>query len=246
MSTSTFLLLFVNASLILFTPHRNKSESVESSSKQFEVKDINLNSYCKVDGKATVIKIFSNSADFKVTNKNHESYDFWMNANYFMENGTPLGEVKVKGKTIHKRNSGGGFFTADGKNPKFYFGTRPQDVKYSSQTHTPILNNGNPNSKIFNRSWAKIKVPRLMICEDSQRNIYICHTTGISGCSIQDFYKLASKLGLKNVLMFDGGASIEVGIKKGDFTYSYQRVSDLERSLFDIPAPKVFIVGNFR
>ena len=85
-----------------------------------------------------------------------------------------------------------------------------------------------------------------MICEDSQRNIYICHTTGISGCSIQDFYKLASKLGLKNVLMFDGGASIEVGIKKGDFTYSYQRVSDLERSLFDIPAPKVFIVGNFR
>jgi hypothetical protein len=246
MGTSTFLFLFVNSLLISFTSQEKKPESFRSRSKQFEVINIDLASYCKIDGKAKVIKIFRNSADFKVTDKNHESYDFWMNANYFMENGTPLGEVKIKGKTIHRKNSGGGFFTTDGKDPKFYFGTRPQNVKYSSQTHTPVINKGNPNYKIFNRSWAKIKVPRLMIGEDSQKNIYICHTTGISGCSIQDFYKLASKLKLKNVLMFDGGASIEVGIKKGDFTYRYQKVSDLERDLFNVPAPKVFIVGNFR
>lgn len=246
MSTQGFLLLFVNASLILFTPHENKTESAKPIQKQFEINTIDLNSYCGVDAEVTIIKIFKNSANFKVTNKNHESYDFWMNANYFMENGTPLGEVKVKGKTIHRKNTGGGFFTTDGQTPKFYFGSRPQGVKYSSQTHTPILNNGNPNSKIFGRSWAKIKVARLMIGEDSKKNIYICHTKGITGCTIQDFYKLAAKLNLKNVLMFDGGASIEVGVRKGDFNYRYQKVSDLERSLFNVPAPKVFIVGNFR
>jgi hypothetical protein len=246
MGTQAFLLLFINTSLLLFTPHTTDRDSRTQTTKGFEVRAIDLQDFCGSDGKATVIKIFKNAVDFKVANKNHESYDFWMNANYFLENGTALGEVKIKGKTCHTKNSGGGFFTSDGKTPKFYFGTRPKNVLYSSQTHTPITINGKANSKIFNKSWARIRVPRLMIGEDSEKNIYVCHTLGMTGCTIEDFYKVAKGLKLKNVLMFDGGASIEVGIKKGDFNYHYQKVNDLQRNLFSIPAPKVFIVGNFR
>lgn len=246
MGTQAFLLLFINASLLLFNSHIDVKDPRIPDKKKFEVSTIDLEDFCGSKCKATVIKIYKNAADFKVANKNHETYDFWMNANYFLENGSALGEVKINGKTCHRKNSGGGFFTSDGKTPKFYFGTRPRNVLYSSQTHTPITINGKANSKIFNKSWARIRVPRLMIGEDSEKNIYVCHTLGITGCTIEDFYKVSKGLNLKNVLMFDGGASIEVGIKKGEFEYHYQRVSNLERNLFSVPAPKVFIVGNFR
>jgi hypothetical protein len=246
MSTQAFLLIFINASLVLFTPRATDPGPNLSTSKPFEIKTIELRDFCGSDGKATLIKIRKNSVDFKVANKNHESYDFWMNANYFLESGTPVGEVKIKGKTCNRKNDGGGFFTSDGKNPKFYFGSRPKSVLYSAQTHTPLTINGKANSKIFGKSWARIKVPRIMIGEDSEKNIYICHTIGMAGCSIEDFYSISNKLKLKNVLMFDGGASIEVGIKKEGFHYHYQKVSNLERKLFSVPAPKVFIVGNFR
>jgi hypothetical protein len=246
MSTQAFLLIFINASLVLFTPRATDPGPNLSTSKPFEIKTIELRDFCGSDGKVALIKIRKNSVDFKVADKNHESYDLWMNANYFLESGTPVGEVKIKGKTCNRKNDGGGFFTSDGKNPKFYFGSRPKSVLYSAQTHTPLTINGKANSKIFGKSWARIKVPRIMIGEDSEKNIYIFHTIGMAGCSIEDFYSISNKLKLKNVLMFDGGASIEVGIKKEGFHYHYQKVSNLERKLFSVPAPKVFIVGNFR
>ena len=45
--------------------------------------------------------------------------------------------------------------------------------------------------------------------------------------------------------MFDGGASIEVGVRYKNVNYKYQIVSDLERVLGDVPTPSVFIVGEF-
>ena len=45
--------------------------------------------------------------------------------------------------------------------------------------------------------------------------------------------------------MFDGGASIEVGVSYKNVNYNYQIVSDLNRKIGNVPTPSVFIVGNF-
>jgi hypothetical protein len=50
---------------------------------------------------------------------------------------------------------------------------------------------------------------------------------------------------MKNAMMLDGGASIEVGIKDGIKTYEYQIIGDVQRKIGDVPTPTVFIVGDF-
>jgi hypothetical protein len=45
--------------------------------------------------------------------------------------------------------------------------------------------------------------------------------------------------------MFDGGASIEVGVSYKNVEYKYQIVSDIQRKIGNVPTPSVFIVGTF-
>ena len=206
---------------------------------------IDLSEKFNIDGNVNVITIKKNKMSYSVTNKNHRNYDFYVNANYFMVNNTPVGEVKINGKTIKKRDSGGSFFTTNGGKPTFYHNKRPNNVLYSCQTHTPIILNGVPNKKIFNKKWAKYKLPRLIIGENKNGDIVVLHTIDDTRCSINDFYKISKSLCLINALMFDGGASIEVGIRYKNIRYEYQIVSDIERKLGNVPTPSVFIVGNF-
>ena len=173
------------------------------------------------------------------------NYDFYINANYFTIDNIPVGEVKINGKVVKHKNKNGGFFTSNGKSPSFYFKKRPNQVLYSSQTHTPIIRNGVPNYKIFNQKWARYKLPRLIIGENKNKDIIVLHTIDNTRCSVKDFYNIAKSQGLVNALMFDGGASIEVGVSYKNVNYNYQIVSDLKRKIGNVPTPSVFIVGDF-
>lgn len=210
-----------------------------------KIERIDLSELLQTSGSVNVIRISSGQMSYKVTNKNHRDYDLYINANYFTIDDIPIGEVKINGQNITRKNSGGAFFTSNGKTPKFYFNNRPNSVSYSSQTHTPIIINGTPNTKIFNRTWAKHKLPRLVIGENVKGDIFVIHTTGRTGCTVSEFYKISKSQGLTNALMFDGGASIEVGLKYKNTKYHYQIVSDIERKIGNVPTPSVFIVGNF-
>lgn len=213
--------------------------------EKVKITKINLSDKIKINGYVNMIKLTKNSLSYKVTNKGHRNYDFYINANYFTINNTPVGEVKIDGKTIHHKNKNGGYFTSNGKSPAFYFKKRPNRVLYSSQTHTPIIRNGVPNYRIFNQKWARCKLPRLIIGENKNKDIIVLHTIDKTRCSVNDFYKIAKNQGLVNALMFDGGASIEVGVNYKNVDYKYQIVSDIERKLGNVPTPSVFIVGNF-
>jgi exopolysaccharide biosynthesis protein len=213
---------------------------VDYKSDNISVNTISINGKTGMIG---VIKINKNHMSYKVVNNNHKSHDFYVNANYF--NKKPIGEVKINGATINPKNKNGGFFTTDGKNPNIYFNERPNNVKYSSQTHTIAIKNGIVNSRIFNQHWAKLSLPRLIIGEDENKNIIIIHSHLNGYLTVKQACELAKNMGVYNGLMFDGGASIEVGIKDGNFKYNYQEVDDLSRKINNVPTPSVFIVGDF-
>jgi hypothetical protein len=215
------------------------------SNQRVEIKKIKIGNYGLARSHVNFIKIKKNTANFQVVNKNHESHDIWINANYFTKNGTPIGEVRIDGKNITKKRPGGAYFTSNGHNPRLYFGRRPNKVLFSSQTHTPIIINGKPCYRIFNQRWARKKLPRLIVGKDSDGNLCIVHTIGLTACTVREFYEIARDLRMKNAMMFDGGASIEVGIKDGTKTYEYQIIGDVQRKIGDVPTPTVFIVGDF-
>lgn len=215
------------------------------SNRRVEIKKIKIGEFGLARSHVNFIRIKKNSAKFEVVNRNHESHDIWINANYFTKNGTPIGEVKIDGKNYARKRPGGAYFTSNGGDPRLYFGKRPNKVLFSAQTHTPIIIKGKPCSKIFNQRWARKKLPRLIVGKDSEGNLCVVHTIGLTACTVREFYHVARDLGIYNAMMFDGGASIEVGVRDGVNTYEYQIVGDIQRKIGDVPTPTVFIVGDF-
>jgi hypothetical protein len=236
------LITITIVSFIFISPNVEQTQQIENKVKIYQ-KNFFLKN--RTISKVNIIELPKGSVSYKIVNKNHRKYDFYINSNYFTIENDPVGEVKINGKTIKKRNKNGGFFTSNGDKPSFYFNDRPNNVLYSSQTHTPIIEEGTPNYKIFNQKWAKYKLPRLLIGEKRNGDIVVVHTIENSRCSVYDFYLISKILGLKNSLMFDGGASIEVGLSYKDINYKYQIVSDLQRKIGKVPTPSVFIVGTF-
>jgi exopolysaccharide biosynthesis protein len=237
--------LFLCVSFVNYNSFKNVFSNDSQINEKVKITKIDLSDKFKINGVVNMIKLTKNSLSYKVTNKNHRNYDFYINANYFTIDNIPVGEVKINGKVVKHKNKNGGFFTSNGKSPSFYFTERPNNVLYSSQTHTPIIMNGKPNYKIFNKKWAKYKLPRLLIGENKNKDIIVLHTINNTKCSVKDFYNIAKSQGLVNALMFDGGASIEVGVSNQNVNYNYQIVSDIERKIGNVPTPSVFIVGNF-
>jgi len=139
-----------NDTALLTPPNKNKinfSEStLEHSSDKCDVYNLLVSNSKRLNGLAYVIVLKKNQMNFKVTNTNESSNDFYMNSNFFA-NG-PIGEVKIDGETKHRKKIGGGFFTSNGNSPKLYFNTRPNSIKYSSQTHLIGIKNGEVNYRI--------------------------------------------------------------------------------------------------
>ncbi len=206
--------------------------------------NVSINQIVTDKGKVNVIKIRKNSCNYKIAKGNPTKNEFYMNSNYFAKDGSSIGEVILSGRKISDRRPSGGFFTTDGSNPKFYFGNRPNNVEFSSQTHTPLIINGHPKNNIMKQSWAKKGAARILIGENSSGDIIVTHTYK-TDMTVSEFYQSIKKLGIVNGLMFDGGSSVEIGLKNGDINYHYQEVNDIFKIIGNIPSPKIFIVGNF-
>ena len=233
--------LFVSILMVFSKNHIFAFFKISETKGNITISHISLSPYDKGNGTVSIIKIKKNFLDYKVVDKSHKKYDFYVNANYFDK--TPVGEVIINRKKISHKGKKGGFFTSNGGNPTFYFRSHPK-VEYSSQTHTVGIIRGELNSKIFNYKWARYRLPRLIVGEDKSGNIIIVHSNINGGCSISTISKIAKSQGVYNGLIFDGGASIEIGINADGINYHYQQVPDIMRSLGNVPTPWVFIVGS--
>ena len=248
----SLLILFVgcatyNETALLSPPTKNitniSKSTLEHTSNKCDVYNVPISNSKRLNGSVYVIVLKKNQMNFKVTNTDETSNDFYMNSNFFA-NG-PIGEVKIDGKTKHRKKIGGGFFTSNGGTPKLYFNSRPNSVKFSSQTHLIGIKNGIINNRICKQRWSKLKTYRILIGKDKNNNTIVIHSGNGGFQTIKDICEIGVKYGMINGLLFDGGSSVDVGLKDGDYSHTFQSVSTISKKLVGIHNPYTYIIGNF-
>ena len=236
-----------NDTALLTPPTKNKTiftnSTLEHTSDKCDVYNVPVSNSKRLNGSVYVIVLKKNQMNFKVTNTNETSNDFYMNSNFFA-NG-PIGEVKIDGETKNRKKLGGGFFTSNGGSPKLYLNSRPNSVKYSSQTHLIGIKNGVVNRRICKQKWAKLKTYRILIGKDKDNNTIVIHSGNGGFQTIKDVCEIGVKYGVVNGLLFDGGSSVNVGLKDGFYSHTFQSVSTISKQLVGIHKPYTYIVGNF-
>jgi hypothetical protein len=236
-----------NEAALLTPPSKNitnfSNSTLEHTSDKCDVYNVPVSNTKRLDGSVYVIVLKKNQMNFKVSSKNETSNDFYMNSNFFA-NG-PIGEVKIDGETKNRKKLGGGFFTSNGNSPKLYFNSRPNSVKYSSQTHLIGIKNGVINNRICKQKWARLKTYRILIGKDKKNNVIVVHSGNGGFQTIKDVCKIGVKYGIVNGLLFDGGSSVDVGLKDGFYSHTFQSVSTISKKLVGIHKPYTYIIGNF-
>jgi hypothetical protein len=217
---------------------------IHSSDKcEIDIKSISPNGF--LSKKLYIIKIFKSKMKYNVVTNNEEKYNFYINSNFFTKN-YPIGEVKSYGKLLYKSYSQqGGYFS--GINDKFHISVKKENKKteYSSQTHLVGILNGKLNKKIFNTGFGRMKAYRILLGNDIDGNLIIIHSDFFSKLNLEELCKFGKKEGVLNGLIYDGGSSIEVGIKDGSYTHSFHTVPGVIKNILNIHKPFVYIVGDF-
>ncbi len=236
-----------NETALLALPSKSKTRfedsSLEHASNKCDVYNIPISNSKRLNGSAYVIVLKKDRMNFKVADANETLNDFYMNSNFFA-NG-PIGEVKIDGETKSRKKKEGGFFASNGKSPKIFFGSRPTSVRYSSQTHLIVIKNGAINGRVCRQKWAKLKNYRILIGKDKNSNTIVVHSDNGGFLSVEDICKIGVIYGITNGLLFDGGSSIEIGLKDGDYHHAFRSVSTIGKRLAGIHKPYTYIVGNF-
>ena len=99
------IVVIVFAFLIIGTHGYNFQYHRLPNDNTVEIKKIDLSELLQKSGSVNVIRISSGQMSYKVANKNHRDYDLYINANYFTIDNIPVGEVKINGENIIRKNS---------------------------------------------------------------------------------------------------------------------------------------------
>lgn len=187
-----------------------------------------------------VITIKKNTMKFGVTKKKPYNHEFYMNSNFFKNSKTPIGEVIIDGKVInHKENYGGFFYTING-NPMISIGNHPKNVEFSSQTKYIGIKNGKVNRNIVDRPLNSQKEYRTLIGKNKNGDLVVIHSSRLGKISMRDICEFGLTRGIQIGLIFDGGSSVDIGLKNHTF-----KSIPFGKSLIGIDEPPIFIVGNF-
>lgn len=194
----------------------------------------------------TIITIKNNSMKFSVDTKKSDNYDFYLNANFFKEDGSIEGLTRVNGKNIsNQSNFGGSFYTINNK-PFISMNGCPTSSINCVQTSYRGIINGSINTRVTNTSVNSRKVYRTLIGKNKNGDLVIIHSTRWGFISMKGICEYGLKLGIKDGLLFDGGSSIDLKISKNGKTHRYQSVPTIIKKVFNIKNPPVYIVGNFK
>lgn len=194
-------------------------------------------------GDLFIIKIFKGKMNYKVGTKNEGNFDFYLNSNFFT-NTRPIGEVIVDGRIVNNKVSRGGYFSSNGGNSTISLYDRPASL-YSTQTRYIGIKNGVLNKSMFNSKLSKWKTYRTLLGKDKDGNLILIHSGKNGLVSIEDICVMGKSEGMINALIFDGGSSIEVLVKDGDFKHNYHSVSDDNKKRLNIHKPFSYITGKF-
>ena len=192
----------------------------------------------------TVITIDPNSIEFGVKRRNQVNDDFFMNANFFNKSGKEIGEVVINGKTINERTESGGFFYVKNGKPGISLYSRPKGVQFSVQTKYVGINNGVINKRIVDTKVNSQGACRTILGKNKKGQIILIHSDRTSSVSMREISEFAITQGMINGILFDGGSSVDIGIKTNKLNYSFKSVPSFAKPFMGIDEPPIYIVGN--
>jgi hypothetical protein len=83
-----------------------------------------------------------------------------------------------------------------------------------------------------------------LIGKNKGGDLIIIHSDVLGLVSIEDICKFGVAQGIKDGLLFDGGSSVDIGIKTNKLNYSFKSVPSFAKPFMGIDEPPIYIVGN--
>jgi len=248
--TSLFVILLLNIVPIvgMMISKNNISKHIFTPKTEYQSENCKINFYPITNskysnGKIFVIKIFKNKMKFEVT-KSPNKFDFYINSNFFSSK--PIGEVLINNKVEIKRKNNGGFFVSHNNFFDFTVNKRPNNVKFSTQTHLVGIKNGKINYGIMHQRWSRFPAYRILLGKDKEGNFVALHSDRYAQISIKEICEIGIREGLITGLVFDGGTSVDVEINDGTYSHEFSAVPSFARNFHKNLQPPVYIVGNFK
>ncbi|HEV7346925.1 phosphodiester glycosidase family protein [Telluribacter sp.] len=213
-------------------------------SERCKIEKIEIRNKYLLDGSVGIITIKKGAMDFEVTRKVPPGADFYVNTNFFTNQG-PIGEVIIDGERISKKVTRGGFFYVK-KGLVNVRKTRPEGVKYACQSIMMGIKGGAINTAIIKSKRSREKIWRGMLGVNKKGDLVVIHSMNMGMISMKQLCDIGVKAGIVNGIVLEGGSSLELRIHDRGYMYEYQPVPTLVKAIAGIHKPFVFVAGSYR
>ena len=181
---------------------------------------------------------------FGVSEGKPKNSDFYINSNFFSNEG-PIGLVVVNGKKINKRSESGGYFYVSNGIPYVRAKSCPTNVKFASQTILWGIDNGRVNTGLLKTSHAKLKRHRTIMGENSKGQIMVISSSSyLSLVTIEEIINFAISKGMTEGILLDGGTSVDYKFSNGEKSVEFSSVPESTKPVLGIKKPTTYIYGN--
>jgi hypothetical protein len=222
-----------------------KNETNVSTNNQLTIKNHN-NITMTQESDYNIIVMNKKDMKFGVSNGKPDTADFYINSNFFKNEG-PIGLVVVDGIRSSDRKPSGGYFYV--KNGVPYVRSRfcPKKTEFASQTILWAIDNGVVNEGLLETSHAKLKKHRTIMGENAQGQIMIISSSSFfSLVTIEEIINFAKENGMVEGILLDGGSSVDYKCTNGDDTVSFSSVPEDLKPALGITKPFTYIYGNLK
>ena len=198
----------------------------------------------KEEGDYNVIVMNKEAMKFGVSEGKPENADFYINSNFFKNEG-PIGLVVVDGIRKNNRVKEGGYFYVKKGIPYVRAKSCPKMTEYASQTILWAIDNGRVNEGLLKKSHAKLERHRTIMGENDQGQIMIISSSSyLSIMTIEEIINFAIKKGMVEGILLDGGTSVDYKCTNGVESADFSSVPENLKPTFGITKPFTYIYGN--
>ena len=197
-----------------------------------------------ISGRVKIFVIPKDKMKFEVSTSRPNEHDFYLNSNFFSNEG-PLGLVVVDGERVSRRVKKGGYFYVKNGKPFVKAHNSPRMTEFNSQTILVGIDNGQINDKLIEQSHAKDKNYRSLVGEDTDGNIIIIVSSFLGLTTINDIVKIGKDFNVHNGVLFDGGSSVDFKLNSHKSRHYFKSVPAFLKEHLEISEPTTYICGNF-
>lgn len=199
---------------------------------------LELHSYENRDMNVFVIE--KDSMTFGVSDSPPVNSDFFVNANFFDNNG-PIGLVVVNGTRTSNRVRQGGFFYVLNDQAYVDASTSPRYTEFNAQSILSAIDNGIPNTALTRTRHGKKRTYRTLIGQTQTGDIVFIASGRAGLVTISEIINLAIENNVYDAILLDGGSSVDYRFGRTRF----KSIPNVIKNVMEIEEPKTYIYGNF-